>query len=120
VTTAAGAGASASPAGSWAGIDGPLRAGIGLARDLGLDADVAPAYAGKISSDVREAIRRRPQVFAELIRELTGMPDHAGLRLVREVRDGASPGAFPFAVKVGAQVRHGGRRPAGMAHAPDR
>ena len=35
-----------------------------------------------------EAIRRRPQLFAELIRRLKDMPDHAVLRLVREVRDG--------------------------------
>jgi HTH-type transcriptional regulator, competence development regulator len=61
---------------------------VRLARDLGLDADLVLAYAGKISSDVRAAIRRRPQLFAQLIRELNDMPDHAVLRLVREVRDG--------------------------------
>jgi hypothetical protein len=33
-------------------------------------------------------IRRRPELFAELIRELKDMPDHAVLRIVREVRDG--------------------------------
>jgi HTH-type transcriptional regulator, competence development regulator len=61
---------------------------VRLAHDLALDADVVLAYAGKISRDVREAIRRRPQLFAQLIRELKDMPDHAVLRLVREVRDG--------------------------------
>jgi HTH-type transcriptional regulator, competence development regulator len=61
---------------------------VRLAHDLALDADVVLAYAGKISGDVRAAIRRRPQLFAQLIRELNGMPDHAVLRLVREVRDG--------------------------------
>lgn len=59
-----------------------------LARDLGLDGDVVLALAGKVSTDLRDTIRRRPQLFGELIRELKDMPDHAVLRLVREVRDG--------------------------------
>ena len=59
-----------------------------IARDLGLDGDVVLALAGKVSADLRDTIRRRPQLVAELIRELTDMPDHAVLRLVREVRDG--------------------------------
>jgi transcriptional regulator with XRE-family HTH domain len=61
---------------------------IGLAHILGEDADVLLAMAGKVSSDLQEAIRRRPQLFAQLIRELRDMPDHAVLRIVREVRDG--------------------------------
>jgi hypothetical protein len=44
--------------------------------------------AGKISGDLAEIIRKRPRLFAQLIRELKSMPDHAILRLVREVRDG--------------------------------
>ncbi|RMH11356.1 MAG: XRE family transcriptional regulator, partial [Gammaproteobacteria bacterium] len=32
--------------------------------------------------------RKRPQLFAELLRELKTLPDHAILRVVREVRDG--------------------------------
>ena len=40
------------------------------------------------TTDLQEAIRKRPQLFAQLIRELKEMPDHAVLRLVREVRDG--------------------------------
>lgn len=59
-----------------------------LADELDLDADVLLAMAGKVSSDLRDVIRRRPQLFASLIRELNEMPDHAVLRLVREVRDG--------------------------------
>ncbi len=59
-----------------------------LASVLGEDADVLLALAGKVSSDLSEAIRRRPKLFAELIRELKDMPDHAVLKLVREVRDG--------------------------------
>jgi len=33
-------------------------------------------------------IRSRPRLFADLIRQLKNLPDHAVLRLVREVRDG--------------------------------
>ena len=59
-----------------------------LAAELDLDRDVVLALAGKVSSDLQEVIRRRPQLFAQLIRELEDLPDHAVLRLVREVRDG--------------------------------
>ena len=61
---------------------------VRLARELGLDADVVLALAGKVSSDLQEAIRKRPQLFAELIRTVRDAPDQAVLRLVREVRDG--------------------------------
>jgi transcriptional regulator with XRE-family HTH domain len=61
---------------------------VRLAEDLGEDADVLLALAGKVSSDLLEAIRKRPRLFADLIRELKDMPDRAVLRLVREVRDG--------------------------------
>lgn len=59
-----------------------------LAGELDVDSDVLLALAGKVSSDLQEAIRKRPRLFAQLIRELKGMPDHAVLRVVREVRDG--------------------------------
>jgi transcriptional regulator with XRE-family HTH domain len=59
-----------------------------LAAELDEDRDVLLALAGKVSSDLQEAIRKRPELFAALIRELKGMPDQAVLRLVREVRDG--------------------------------
>jgi hypothetical protein len=52
------------------------------------DADVLLAMAGKVSADLREAIIKRPKVFAELIRQLKDAPDKALLRVVREVRDG--------------------------------
>jgi transcriptional regulator with XRE-family HTH domain len=61
---------------------------VALARELGEDPDILLAMAGKVSSDLQEAIRRRPELFAAVIRELKDMPDHAMLRLVREVRDG--------------------------------
>ena len=59
-----------------------------LAADLGEDPDVLMALSGKISKDIQEIIRKRPVLFAELIRNLKNMPDHAVLRIVREIRDG--------------------------------
>lgn len=59
-----------------------------LAGVLGEDPDVLLALAGKVSSDLQAVIRKRPKLFADLIRELKDMPDHAVLRIAREVRDG--------------------------------
>ena len=59
-----------------------------LAADLGEDPDMLLAMAGKVSSDLQDIIRKRPELFSQLIRELKNLPDHAVLRLVREVRDG--------------------------------
>ena len=59
-----------------------------LALALGEDPDALLAMAGKVSQDLQDIICKRPQVFAQLIRELRNMPDKAVLRLVREVRDG--------------------------------
>lgn len=59
-----------------------------LAEEIDVDGDVLLALAGKISSDLKEVIHRRPVLFARLIREMKDLPDHAVLRLVREVRDG--------------------------------
>lgn len=59
-----------------------------LAGEIEVDTDVLLALAGKVSSDLKEAIRKRPRLFARVIRELRELPDHAVLRVVREVRDG--------------------------------
>ena len=59
-----------------------------LAEVLGEDQDVLLAMAGKVSSDLLKVIKDRPALFAELIRRLKSEPDHAVLRIVREVRDG--------------------------------
>jgi len=59
-----------------------------LATELALDPDVLLAMAGKVSTDLQGVIRQRPQLFANLLRELKDAPEHAVLRLVREVRDG--------------------------------
>ena len=61
---------------------------VALAKELGEDSDMLLALGGKVSDDLLATIRKRPQLFAQLIRELKDMPDHAVLRLVREVRDG--------------------------------
>lgn len=61
---------------------------IALATVLNEDPDVLLAMAGKVSPALVEIICRRPQMFASLIRELKDAPDHAILRIVREVRDG--------------------------------
>ena len=58
------------------------------AQALGEDADMLLAMAGKVSGDLRGVIVKRPQLFAQLIRELKDAPDNALLRVVREVRDG--------------------------------
>ena len=59
-----------------------------LARELDEDPDVLLALAGKVSGDLQSIIRRRPKLFAELLRQLKDAPDQAVFRLVREVRDG--------------------------------
>ena len=61
---------------------------IALANELDEDPDLLLALSGKISSDVQEIIRRRPQLFTQLIRELKNFPDHAVLHIVKNVRDG--------------------------------
>ncbi len=61
---------------------------VKLAKELGEDSDVLLAMAGKVSSDLQETIRKRPKLFADLIRQLKQAPDHAILRIVREVREG--------------------------------
>lgn len=59
-----------------------------IADTLGEDPDVLLAMAGKVSRDLREIICKRPALFSKLIRELKSMPDHAILRIAREVTDG--------------------------------
>jgi transcriptional regulator with XRE-family HTH domain len=61
---------------------------IALAKEIGEDPDIMLAMAGKISGDLAVIIRKRPALFAELIRSLKSLPDNAVLRIVREVRDG--------------------------------
>jgi transcriptional regulator with XRE-family HTH domain len=59
-----------------------------LAVVLGEERDVLLALAGKMSSDLQTIIMQRPKLFADLLRQLREVPDHAILRVVREVKDG--------------------------------
>ncbi len=61
---------------------------VRLAGEIGEDPDVMLALAGKVSRDLQEIIRKRPRLFAELIRQLKEAPDHAIVQMVREMRDG--------------------------------
>ena len=61
---------------------------IALAKVLEEDQDILLAMAGKVSSDLLTTIRERPKLFAELLRKLKKEPDHAVLRIVRDVKDG--------------------------------
>jgi transcriptional regulator with XRE-family HTH domain len=58
-----------------------------LAATLGEDPDVLLAIAGKVSIDLQEAILKRPQLFAQLIRKLKDKPDCTVLNLMRKVRN---------------------------------
>lgn len=68
-----------------------------LADVLKEDPDVLLALAGKVSAELQSIIRSRPRLFADLLRQLRDLPDHAVLRLVREVRDRAEKGDVPHA-----------------------
>ena len=57
-----------------------------LAADLGEDADVLLALAGKLSSDLREAIIQRPILFAELIRNWGDLSDQELAERVYKLR----------------------------------
>tara|TARA_B110000503_G_scaffold82795_2_gene126377 strand:- start:898 stop:1251 length:354 start_codon:yes stop_codon:yes gene_type:complete len=59
-----------------------------IAIELELDNDVLLALAGKVSTELKEIIQKRPALFAELIRQLKDTPDNAILKVVRTVRDG--------------------------------
>ncbi len=61
---------------------------VKLADILNEDKDVLLAMAGKFSSDLQQIIMHRPKLFAELLRQLKEVPDHALVRVVREVKDG--------------------------------
>ena len=59
-----------------------------LAEVLNEDADILLAMAGKVSTDLQEIILARPKLFADMLRRLKQEPDHALLRIVRDIEDG--------------------------------
>jgi transcriptional regulator with XRE-family HTH domain len=48
---------------------------VKLASEMRVDSDVLLAMAGKVSSDLQAIILRRPEVFAEMLRQLKDAPD---------------------------------------------
>jgi len=61
---------------------------LALADELGEDPDVLMVMAGHLPDGLRDIIMKRPELFAQLIRQLKEVPDNAILRVVREVKDG--------------------------------
>lgn len=59
-----------------------------IAHLLDHDADVLLAVAGKVSSDLSQAIIKRPELFSRLIREVNDAPDDLVIRILGEVQDG--------------------------------
>jgi HTH-type transcriptional regulator, competence development regulator len=57
-----------------------------LAKVLAEDTDHLLALAGKISSDLHLAIRKRPQAFAQLIRSLKNAPEEDLKGIAKESR----------------------------------
>jgi transcriptional regulator with XRE-family HTH domain len=61
---------------------------LALAEALGEDSDVLMVMAGHMPDGLRDIIMDRPYLFAEVLRQLKGLPKDALLRVVREVKDG--------------------------------
>jgi transcriptional regulator with XRE-family HTH domain len=61
---------------------------VAWAKALGEDPDLFLARAGKLQTDVREAIMGNPEVFIELIRRVRAMPKKRQAEVVKKVRDG--------------------------------
>jgi transcriptional regulator with XRE-family HTH domain len=59
-----------------------------LAAVLGDNPDVLLALAGKVSADLREVILKRPELFAQLIRQTKDVPDQTVLKIINEVGEG--------------------------------
>lgn len=59
-----------------------------IALVLEQNPDVMLAMSGKISSDLRQAIIRRPELFSRLIRLINDAPDDLAVRILGEVQDG--------------------------------
>ena len=73
------------------GPTGSLAPNFGACRIASAQRSIVGAFQGaEIPDDLLPVVRERPKnrIMAQLIRELKGLPDHAVLRIVREVRDG--------------------------------
>lgn len=59
-----------------------------LANEYQENSDVMLAMVGKVSSKLQKIILQHPVAFAKLVSSLENCPEHAILRVVREVKDG--------------------------------
>jgi transcriptional regulator with XRE-family HTH domain len=59
---------------------------VALARELDEDPDALLAMAGKVASDLKQTIRHRPRLMAQLIREVRSIPEAELLQLVASAR----------------------------------
>jgi transcriptional regulator with XRE-family HTH domain len=88
-----------------------------LAKDLGEDPNVLLALAGKVSDDLQEVIRRRPAVYAELLRSLRTAPFFGRERsFTRGIRERGRPilttpgrSRAPHLIVPGSRRRRPGR-----------
>ena len=84
---------------------------VALALELGLDPDYLLALGGKISEDVQRIIKKRPRLFARIVREMQRMPtavieERAYFRnmaaTMNRLHDMAAIGAFQLSEDGGA------------------
>lgn len=61
---------------------------VKLSTEYQQNEDVLLAMAGKVSSRLQQIIMKNPTAFASLLSSLENSPEHAILKIVREVRDG--------------------------------
>jgi HTH-type transcriptional regulator, competence development regulator len=59
-----------------------------IAKQLGESEDVLLGLTGRMSKELQEIAAKRPQLFADFIRQAKDAPDHAILKVTRVVRDG--------------------------------
>jgi len=57
-----------------------------IAKALGQDTDELLALAGRVSSDLKDIIQRRPRRMAAFLRTVNGLSDEAVRRLAEEVQ----------------------------------
>ena len=57
-----------------------------IAKRLGLDPDIALAAAGKISSDLHQAITERPEIFGSFLRSVMEQPDAELLKIIERMK----------------------------------
>lgn len=61
---------------------------IKIANEYELNSDTLLAMNGKVSRELQLIILKNPIIFSELLNSLKDSPEHAILRIVREVKDG--------------------------------